>query len=295
MASSTQQDIDAVVSFTDTMAPNEFVDYALRLEDLGYDALWLPDLFGREIFVLAGHILANTTRLRVATGIANVYARDPMSAGQAARTLGELHDGRFILGLGVSHPQVAEMRGQEWVPPVKKLSAYLAGIAAAPVRSPKPSRVAPIYIAAHGPKLLALAAKSADGANTYLMPPPHTKQAREILGAKTLNVVLPCCLCEDADHARTTARKGLTMYLGLPAYHRQWQRFGLDEMDYADGGSDRLVDTLVAWGDEDAIRARVAEHVAAGADRVKVISYNPEQRDAAPHWKLLETLAPGTA
>ncbi len=286
------KNIAGVVSFTDTMAPAELVEYANRLESLGYDELWLPDLFGRELFVTAGFVLSQTRRIRVATGIANVYARDPMSTAQATRTLGELYDGRFILGLGVSHPHAAEVRGHTWIPPVRKLRAHLEGMAAAPMRKPKSGPGASVYIAAHGPKLLALAAELADGANTYLMPEEHTREAREILGPdKTLNVVLPCCLCDDIDRARQTARKGLAMYLELAAYHRQWKRFGFGSEDIAGEGSNRLIDAIVAHGDETALRKRIADHIAAGASRVLLISYNPEGR--GPHWKLLETLARG--
>lgn len=283
-----------VLAAVDAMSPSELTDYALRLEELGYDALWLPDVGGREIFSTASFVLSNTTVLRTATGIANVYARDWMTAAQSARTLSELYGGRFILGLGVSHPRSAEKRGVEWLPPLRKLSAYLEGIASAELYSPEPSRPAPVYIAAHGPKLLALAARSADGANTYLMPPRHTKEAREILGTdKDLNVVLPCCLCEDAERARHVGRKGLAIYIGLPAYRRQWTRMGYSEADFENGGSDRLVDEIIAWGDEAALRERIAAHVDAGASQIEILPYNPEGR--GPHWKLLEGLAPAAA
>jgi len=278
---------------TDSMSPEAITADALRLESLGYDSLWLPDLFGRDVFILAGFILARTTRLRVATGIAHVYARDAVAAAQGARTLAELHGGRFVLGLGVSHPQAAERRGHEWIPPVRKMRAYLEGIAAAPVRSPEPSRAAPVYIAAHGPKLLALAAELADGANTYLMPVEHTRQAREILGPdKDLNVVLPCCLCADPDRARAVGRKALAVYLGLPAYRRQWTRFGFVEDDF-EAASDRLVDSLVAWGDEAAIRERIAAQRDAGASHVQILPYNAEPKGALP-WKMIEALGPGS-
>ena len=287
-------DVDGVLYYTDAMPPQDCVADALRLEALGYDAIWLPDLFGRELFVTAGYLLAATTRLRVATGIANVYARDAMSAAQAARTLSELYDGRFILGLGVSHPQAASARGHRWEAPVQKLAAYLEGIASASVNAPEPPRVAPIFVAAHGPRLLALAAERADGANTYLMPPEHTRQAREILGPdKQLNVVLPCCLCADATAARGVARKGLSMYMQLPAYKRQWARFGLDERDSNDGGSDRLIDTLVAWGDESAVRAGITAHIEAGANRIIVMPYHSLPKARERPWDLLAALAPG--
>ena len=286
--------VDGVLFYTDAMPPQDCVADALRLEALGYDSIWLPDLFGRELFITAGYLLAATTRLRVATGIANVYARDAMSAAQAARTLSEFYDGRFILGLGVSHPQAASARGHRWQPPVEKLSAYLAGIASASVNAPEPPRAAPIFVAAHGPRLLALAAERTDGANSYLMPPEHTRQAREILGPdKQLNVVLPCCLCADATVARGVARKGLSMYLQLPAYQRQWARFGLDSSHSTDGGSDHLIDTLVAWGDEGAVRVRIAAHIDAGASRIIVMPYNPVPNAGERPWELLTALAPG--
>jgi len=287
-------DVDGVLLYTDAMPPQDCVVDALRLEALGYDSIWLPDLFGRELFVTAGYLLAATTRLRVATGIANVYARDPMSAAQAARTLSELYDGRFILGLGVSHPEAASARGHRWEPPVRKLAAYLAGIASATLNAPEPPSAAPIFIAAHGPRLLALAAEHADGANTYLMPPEHTRQAREILGPeKQLNVVLPCCLCADASVARSVARRGLSMYLQLPAYRRQWARFGFDARDSSDGGSDHLIDTLVAWGDEGDVRAGISAHVEAGADRIIAVPYNAAPKSRERPWNLLAALAPG--
>jgi probable F420-dependent oxidoreductase len=285
-------DIAGVVSFTDGMKPSEVVGYAERLESLGYEELWLPDLFGRELFVTASFLLSQTRRIRVATGIANVYARDPMATAQAARTLGELYDGRFILGLGVSHPHAAEARGHTWIPPVRKLREHLEGMRGAPLRDPGAEARAPVYIAAHGPKLLALAAELADGANTYLMPPDHTREARGILGPdKTLNVVLPCCLCGDLDRARQTASRGLAMYLELDAYRRQWRRFGFGSADFEGGGSQRLLDGLVAHGDESALRSRIADHLAAGASRILLVSHNPEGR--GPHWKLLEALSPG--
>jgi probable F420-dependent oxidoreductase len=287
-------DVDGVLFYTDSMPPQDIVADAQRLEALGYDAVWLPDLFGRELFVTAGYLLAATSRLRVATGIANVYARDAMSAAQAARTLSEFHGGRFILGLGVSHPQAARARGHRWESPVEKLAAYLDGIASAAMNAPEPPEAAPIFVAAHGPRLLALAAERADGANTYLMPPEHTRQAREILGPdKQLNVVLPCCLCADAQKARGIARKGLSMYMQLPAYKRQWARFGLTESDSSDGGSDRLIDTLVAWGDESAVRTRIAAHMQAGANRIIVMPYNTEPKPRERPWNLLGALAPG--
>jgi probable F420-dependent oxidoreductase len=288
--------VKGVVSSTDTMAAKDLKAYGARLEELGYDALWLPDLMGREIFAAAGFVLANTTRLRVATGIANIYARDPMTTAQAARTLSELHDGRFILGLGVSNKMAAEIRGHQWKPPIETMRSYLESVAAAQIRSPKPEKPAPVFIAAHGPKMLGVAAELTDGANTYLMPPEHTRRAREILGPdKALNVVLPCLLCDDEERAHKMGRKGLSIYLGLPAYRREWRRYGLQPEDLEGAGSDRLIDTLIAWGDGAAIRKRMAEHIEAGADEIEIIPYGSDPKTGGPPWELLEALAPQTS
>jgi probable F420-dependent oxidoreductase len=281
-----------VVFFTDGLDALELEGFAQRLEALGYDSLWIPELFGREPFSTASFVLARTERLRVATGIANVYARDAITAAQSRQTLAELSGGRFALGLGVSHPPMAEAHGQEWIPPVRKMRAYLEMLERTTVRSPAAAKPAPIWIAAHGPGLLRLAAERTDGANTYLMPPAHTQAAREMLGPdKRLNVVLPCCLCEDAALARSTARKALGLYLPLPAYRRQWLQWGFESSDFENGGSDHLIDSLVAWGGEARIRDHMAEHRAAGATQIEISPYNPDERGPQPHWKLLEALA----
>ncbi len=282
----------SVIFFTDGLEADPLEHFALRLEELGYESLWVPEFFGREPFSTVSFLLARTSRLRVATGIANVYARDALVTAQARKTLAELSAGRFVLGLGVSHPPMAEAHGVPWQPPVAKMRAYLDTIESTTVASPEPAEPTPIWIAAHGPGLLRLARERAAGANTYLMPPAHTRQARGTLGPeKRLNVVVPSCLCEDASLARRVGRKALAIYLPLPAYRRQWVEWGFSESDFEDGGSDRLVDGLVAWGSETRIRERMDEHLAAGASHIAVSPLNPEGRGPQPHWKLLEAVA----
>ncbi len=281
--------VSGVVVPADTMNGDELVTYARELERLGYRELWLPDVFGREIYVTAAHLLAHTETLRVATGIAHIYGRDALSTAQAARTLSELSEGRFLLGLGVSNPIAAEIHGVAWDKPVSAMRAYLETFAAAVVRVRK-TAAAPVFVAAHGPKMLALAAELADGANTYLMPPEHTRRARDILGSeKRLNVVLPCCLDRDAKSARAAARQALSIYLPLAVYRERWREHGLGEDDLGGGGSDRLVDMLVAWGDEAAIRGRIGEHIDAGASTIEVIDLS--SRSAAAPSQLLSALA----
>lgn len=281
----------SVIAYTDGMAVRELDTFAQRIEGLGYDSLWVTEFTGRDPYTTAAHVLARTERLMVATGIANVYSHDAIVAAQNRQTLAELSEGRFVLGLGVSHPPMAAMHQQEWLPPLRKMREYLDTLEATRVDAPPGPGPAPIWLAANGPRLLELVAKRLDGANTYLLPPAHTKRAREILGPKKrLNVVLPCCLCDDADRARKLSRAALAIYMPLPAYQKEWRNWGFEESDWAGGGSDRLVDSIVAWGDEAAIRDRVAEYEAAGASHIAVSAYNPEGK--GPHMKLLETLAP---
>ena len=280
-----------LIFFTDALDAGELASFAGRLEELDYDCLLVPEFLGREPFSTVSYVLANTTKLRVATGIANVYARDGIVAAQARQTLAELSGGRFILGLGVSHPPMAAAHGLEWVPPLKKMREYLDVIEKTQVQSPPPAEPAPIWLAAHGPRLLSLASERTQGANTYLMPPAHTRDARERVGEGfRLNVVLPCCLCEDAVVARKIGRAALGIYMPLPAYRKQWLEWGFDASDFDNGGSDRLIDSLVAWGDLGSIRKRMAEHRDAGASHIIVSAFNPESRTPTPHWKLLEAL-----
>ncbi len=285
--------IGGVVVAADTLDAAELVESARRLEDLGYECLWLPDVFGREIYVTAGHILANTTRLKVATGIAHVYGRDALSTLQAARTLSELSDGRFLLGLGVSNPMAAELHGVAWGKPVARMRRFLQAMSSAKVRVRTPVPAAPVLLAAHGPKMLQVAAELADGANTYLMPAEHTRHARPILGAdKRLNVVLPCCLAGDAATGRAAGRRALSLYLPLDVYRERWSEFGFSAEDFDNGGSDRLIDAFFASGDEKTLRARIAEHVQAGADEVILLPHPADPTTGPIAWDLLEQLAP---
>jgi probable F420-dependent oxidoreductase len=280
----------SVISYTDGLPVRELDDYARRIEELDYDSLWVTEFTGRDPYATAAHLLARTERIKIATGIANVYSHDAVVAAQNRHALAELSEGRFVLGLGVSHPPMAAMHQLEWLPPLRKVREYLDAMEATRVDAPPAPGPAPIWLAANGPKLLELVAQRLDGANTYLLPPAHTTRAREILGPdKRLNVVLPCCLCEDADRARKIARRALSVYMPLPAYQKEWANWGFEASDWADGGSDRLIDGIVAWGDESAIRSRIDEYEAAGASHIAVSAYNAE--GSAPPWKLLEALA----
>ncbi|MEM7217028.1 MAG: LLM class flavin-dependent oxidoreductase [Pseudomonadota bacterium] len=271
---------------TDRMDRNEFIDYARRADAAGIEWLWLPELFTREPFATAGYLLAATERISLATGIANIYARDPVATVSAASALAELSQDRFLLGLGVSNAGLNEARGHVWQPPVRKLTEYLTAMRAVKLTSPQVH--APVHVAAHGPKMLATVAQHADGANTYLMPLAHVAEARAALGAnKALNTMLFCLHDEDPQSARDTARRAVGYYMGLDYYHRAWRSFGFTQSDFDNGGSDALIDAIVAWGDLTAISERVAAQRAAGADQVVII---PIARGGAPDWALLERL-----
>ena len=248
-------------------------DAACEVEELGYGALWTGEAVGREVLTAAQLLLTASDSLVVATGIANVWARDAlaMAAGQLA--IGEAFPGRFVLGIGVSHKPLLDVRGQDYGKPLAFMRDYLGGMDHGydVYRATRPDPMPPRVLAALGPKMLELAAERADGAHTYFVPPEHTARARETLGAgKLLAPEQVCVLSTDPTVAREIARRHTTSYLRLANYTNNLRRFGFDDDDFADGGNDRLVDTICAWGDVDAVAARVKAHLDAGADHVAV-------------------------
>jgi probable F420-dependent oxidoreductase len=273
---------------SDRLDHAEFTRFAERLDDLGYESLWLPELFTRDPFAAAGYLLARTRSLKLATGIANIYARDPAATVSAASTLQELSEGRFVLGLGVSNRGLNKARGHTWESPVTKLREYLAQMQTVKLTSPQAA--APVHVAAHGPKMLDAAAELADGANTYLMPLEHAARARTALGTdKALNTMLFCLRDEDPASARATAKKAIAYYVGLDYYHRAWRSLGFTGQDFANAGSDRLIDAVVAWGTLADIKSRIEAQFNAGATRVVIIPIGAGL-GGQPDWTLLEAL-----
>ena len=283
--------------FNETMAADEAARFASKVEALGYGALWMPETTGRDPFAHAAHLFNHTTELILATGIANIYHRHPAMMSQAAQTLAEQSGGRFVLGIGVSHaPLVEGLRGLDYGKPVATMRQYLDAMAKAPFSARKPAEPPALVIAALGPKMLALAEELTDGAHPYLTTPEHTAQAREILGPdKLLCVEQKVILSSDATEARATARQALARYAVLPNYYKNWLRLGFDEADLENGGSNRLVDALVAWGDERAIRDRIEAHQSAGATHVCIQPLKPGGRDGEVDWRVLEMLSPNGA
>ena len=175
-------------------------------------------------------------------------------------------------------------RGHEWQKPLGKLSSYLAAMAEVKLTSPQ--LAAPTHVAAHGPKMLEIAAQKADGANTYLMPKEHVSFARSILGeAKALNTMLFCLLDEDPTSARATARKAVAYYVNLDYYQRAWKQFGFTDSDFSEGGSDDLIDSVVCWGSADQVSSKIKRRFDLGATRVVVIPIGSRHK-GHPNWDL---------
>jgi probable F420-dependent oxidoreductase len=278
----------------DSMTAAAAAAFAKRVEEWGYAALWIPESRGRNALVHSSWLLANTQRLVVATGIANIYARDPMAMANGQRGLNEQSDDRFLLGVGVSHrPMVQGLRGHTYGKPVATMRAYLEAMREAPYQAPMPSEKPLTIVAALGPKMMALSSELADGAHPYNTTPEHTAKARAILDPGRLLCPEVWVLLEtDPATARRAAREALSRYLQLENYVNSWRREGFGDDDLAGGGSDRFLDAMVAWGDERAIRARIQQHCDAGADHVCIQPISSQGSRQAIDEKILDLLAP---
>lgn len=277
----------------DALSAAEGAAFARRVEEWGYSALWLPESRGRNVLVHSSWLLANTDKLIVAPGIANIYARDAMAMANGQRALAEQSAGRFLLGLGVSHvPAVEGVRGHTYGRPIATMRGYLEAMKAAPYGAPEPPEKPLTILAALGPRMLALSASHADGAHPYNVTPEHTAEARRIMGAGKLLCPEVWVLLEtDRSKARALGRQALANYLRLENYVNNWRRLGFGDADLAGGGSDRFIDANVAWGDERAIRARLEQHWDAGADHICMQSIHPDG-SRRPHEAVLALLAP---
>ena len=283
-----------VWSILDNLNAAQAAEFARRVEALGYGALWVAETVGRDPFTLIAWMAAHTTRLVFATGIANIYARDPTTMKAIAKTVAEMAPGRFVLGLGVSHSHLAQkVRSHEYSNKlVATMRAYLEAMDKALYMGPAPAEEPPLVLAALRDHMLRLSAEKTRGAHSYLVPPEHTARARATLGKEAWLCPEQMVLLEtDASKAREVARKHRGVYLRLPNYQNNLKEYGFEDVDFLNGGSDRLVDAIVAWGDEDAIRARVAAHYKAGADHVCIQPFRPNGEPGQDH-ALLEALAP---
>jgi probable F420-dependent oxidoreductase len=269
---------------------------AAALERQGWPAVWFIEAVGREALSQAALLLDATEQMIIATGIANVWGRDPMALAAARNTIAEAHPGRFVLGLGASHGPLVGMRGHEYRRPLARMREVLDGMDAAPVQGAIAGARAPRVLAALGPRMLELAAERTAGALTYLGTPEHTRTARSSLGSSpALCVEQAVTLTGDVEEARRIGRAHLELYFGFPNYVNHWKRLGFTDDDVADGGSDRLVDAMVVAGDVDRVADRVREHHDAGADHV-CLQVLPADASAVPErqWADLASLLPRT-
>jgi len=284
----------------DSLPIEEARAYARRVDELAYGTLWVPETVGREPFTLLGLLAAETSEITLGTSIVSIWGHDAQTTRMAAMTLHEATAGRFVLGLGVSHPHLAEkLRGHTYERPLSRMREYLAAYRAAVYRGPIGSEAGdpPILIAALRERMLALAATDADGAFPYLVTSERVAWIRGVLDTAAagresrpiLAVTMPAALQPDVEAAGATARAYLAPYLRTPAYQASWSQQGFVEADWEKPGGDRLVDAMVAHGDVEALRARLAELVAAGADHVAVIPLGPD--GTTEHLPTLEALA----
>jgi probable F420-dependent oxidoreductase len=277
----------------DSMPAPESAAFSRRVERMGYKVVWSPEAWGREPFAHGGYLLANTDSLIYATGIANVWVRDPMTMAAAARTLAELAPDRFILGIGVSHRSLVEdLRGHEYAKPFSYLSEYIPRMKSALYKAVAPKAEPPLVIAALHPKSLGLAAREAQGTQTYMCLPPHTSKARALMGPdRWVCPSVVVILERDAAKARARAREHLSFYANQDNYRRILIAQGFADADFENGCSDRLIDAVVAWGSEEKIRDRIDAHLAAGASHVCLM---PLRCDGSPlpDERALEAFAP---
>lgn len=239
-------------------------EQAAEIERLGYGAVWVGGSPAGDL-AFVEPLLEATETLQVATGIVNVWTAKADEVAESYHRIEAAYPGRFLLGIGIGHPE----HTQEYRKPYDVLVEYLDALDAAKV--PTSRRV----LAALGPQVLKLSAQRSAGAHPYLTTPEHTGQARNILGktvylAPEHKVVLTDGSAEEAEQARATGRDTVDFYLGLSNYVNNWKRLGFSDDDVAKPGSDKLIDAVVAHGTPDAVAARLAEHLDAGADHVAV-------------------------
>ena len=280
----------------DTMPSSQAVELAAEAEELGYGAIWYPEIVGRDPFVMAALLLQGTSSIKVATGIANIYARDPMTMANAQRTIEEAFPGRFLLGIGVSSQHlVQDIRKHDYSRPLSYMRQYLTRMSEAPFFAHGPKELPEIVLAALGPKMLQLSAEAAAGAHPYFVPPEHTAIARQVMGPDAaLYPEQMVVLDTDAAAARSLARKNMALYLRLPNYTNNLLRLGFEQSDI-DGGpgggpSDRLVDAIVVWGTPEQVTVRVREHFDAGADHMSVQVLADGAVATADGWRILAPL-----
>jgi probable F420-dependent oxidoreductase len=235
-------------------------EHVAEIEKLGYGALWVGSSPPADL-KFAEPILAATESITLATGIVNIWSAPADEVAESYHRIEKAYPGRFLLGIGVGHPE----RTDEYRKPYDALVKYLDDLDNATV--PTSRRV----VAALGPKVLKLAAKRSAGAHPYLTTPEHTAQAHNLLGPTVfLAPEHKVVLTDDVQEAREVGRKAVEFYLGLSNYVNNWKRIGFTDDDIAKPGSDKLIDAVVAYGKPEQIANRLNEHLHSGADHVAI-------------------------
>lgn len=269
-------------------SPAQIREFVGTVERLGYDVLWYPESRGNESFAVAAYMLAQTTKLKIGSSIASIYARDAFTSRRGMITLNELFGGRFILGLGVSHPPMVEgLRGHTYEKPIPAMRRYLNGI----TKDQPGAADWPLCVAALGPLMMKLSGEMTQGAIPYNTNPRHTAEAAKILGPnKWLAIEQKVTLETDPAKARALGRKELERYLALDNYRNNFLRIGFTEKDLENGGSDAFIDQMCLWGTADQVKAGLRAHFAAGATHVAIQPVHAEG-DIAARDHILTALA----
>lgn len=253
------------------------VDAAVELERLGYSRIWFSGGFEEQVPPRFREILDGTERIGVAPGILSIWHTAPADAAAFTAEAQRVHPGRFLLGLGASHAVLVESNDTAYRKPYSKMVDYLDALDAAGI--PPEQRI----LAALGPRMMGLSRDRSAGAHPYFVPVEHTAEARQALGTGPLLAPeVAVVLEQDATAARATARQYTTMYLAMPNYTNNLRRFGWTDDDFADGGSDRLVDALIPWGTVEQVAAGIEKHYQAGADEVAIQVLNGGDATAFP-------------
>jgi probable F420-dependent oxidoreductase len=254
-------------------------EFVKTVEGLGYATLWYPEARGYESFVIGGFMLSQTTKLKLGSSIASIYARDAFTSRRGMISLNELYGDRFILGLGVSHvPMVEGLRGHTYEKPIPAMRSYLNGI----TKGEAEAKDWPIAVAALGPLMLKLSRDMTRGALPYNTTPAHTAEAAKILGPdKWLAIEQKVTIETDPARARALGRAELARYMTLDNYRNNWLRIGFTEAELANGGSDRFIDAMVLWGNADKVKQGLRAHFAAGATHVAIQPVHAEGDRAA--------------
>ncbi|MEU8238423.1 TIGR03620 family F420-dependent LLM class oxidoreductase [Actinoplanes missouriensis] len=258
-------------------SPGAALDAARELEELGYSRLWFSAGFGDHVPQRFRELLDGTERIGIAPGIVSIWHAAPAEAAAYTRDAVSAHPGRFLLGLGTSHAVLVEGDGTAYRKPYSKMVAYLDALDAAGL--PPEQRI----LAALGPRMLELSRDRAAGAHPYFVPAEHTAEARTALGPdRLLSPEVAVVVDPDPATARATARQYTRGYLSLPNYTNNLRRFGWTDDDFADGGSDSLVDTLIPWGTPEQVADGIEKHYRAGADEVAIQVLNGGDATAFP-------------